>query len=805
MRFPVLTEYATYKDNTEQFAGYNHNARIANGEWHDQRNMTMDHYPVAATREKRALVAACEDTHLYTEQATYDVTGNQGMVYTDDALITLADVKKNGEPVGQWLFRNGELVAMDEAIPFAFDTAQVSYPDAQPLQNDMASIVTGEKMLIENITVDTQEIAVGDEVRVQLYRVAEYTANRPVYERGRSISGVVEGVTETSVLLTITSFTVSKANWADIKGTLKLDLVTPKQARKSNLPAESVESYLKYFTYGQQKQVVRMGSYLCVLPDGVVYEPENTTAPVPVFRIESSCDITSISVDDGKYYINMACARKSDSGDGWETVFGSGADNTQFIFNENKWRIQDDTLQEYLSDQGLWVTRQAYTMITYSQKRTADEAVISPVSVPKVENMFGDLDVGDTVTLALQDTVDANRQVYGIVHADYDNPESYVPCSKKIIDKGKWSDGREYIVVEGLTYAKRTKDKVITTESLYRGDHLTLTRKKPDFASIGCESQNRLWSCSRDGHEIYASTLGKPYNFYDFSGIATDSYAVNVGTYGQFTGCINFLGRPLFFKENALHYVTGSYPTNGGELDSMSYAVTQVTDFKGVEKGSERSLAIIDNVLYYKSSAGIVAYDGSMTSVISYQLGNGKYKNAVAGAYKNKYYVSMEDADGKWHLFVYDTRYGAWCHEDNVHVKQFLNVNNMLVFADADTGRVYNVCDEDIFENGDYQPEGDFEWMCETGTLGYSYPNNKYLSRLQLRLQLAAGAKAALYMQYNSDGVWHKKGELYGKGTRTHLLPIVPMRCDHLKMKLEGSGEVQIFSIAKIFEEGGDR
>ena len=165
----------------------------------------------------------------------------------------------------------------------------------------------------------------------------------------------------------------------------------------------------------------------------------------------------------------------------------------------------------------------------------------------------------------------------------------------------------------------------------------------------------------------------------------------------------------------------------------------------------------------------------------------------------------MEDADGKWHLFVYDTRYGAWCHEDNVHVKQFLNVNNMLVFADADTGRVYNVCDEDIFENGDYQPEGDFEWMCETGTLGYSYPNNKYLSRLQLRLQLAAGAKAALYMQYNSDGVWHKKGELYGKGTRTHLLPIVPMRCDHLKMKLEGSGEVQIFSIAKIFEEGGDR
>ena len=335
------------------------------------------------------------------------------------------------------------------------------------------------------------------------------------------------------------------------------------------------------------------------------------------------------------------------------------------------------------------------------------------------------------------------------------------------------------------------------------GITLKLKRKCPEI-SLACESQNRIWVCSESGTEIYASALGNPYNFYDFSGFASDSYAVNVGTNGAFTACISFLGHPMFFKEDALYVISGSYPSNEGELDSMSYSLSYSSQFKGVEKGSERSLAVIDNILYYKSSCGIVAFDGANTSVISSALGKEKYKNAVAGAYNNKYYVSMQDSKQKRHLFVYDTVLSTWSREDDTDVLQFLKFNNELFFISAKDERLYSVSPENVLNKNEYQKEEAFEWMCESGNMGYSYPNNKYLSRLQLRLKLDNSSSAAVYIQYDSDGVWHRKGELTSRGIQTHLLPIVPVRCDHMKIMLKGRGDVKIISIAKILEEGGD-
>ena len=216
------------------------------------------------------------------------------------------------------------------------------------------------------------------------------------------------------------------------------------------------------------------------------------------------------------------------------------------------------------------------------------------------------------------------------------------------------------------------------------------------------------------------------------------------------------------------------------------------------------SCRFIDNILYYKAAAGIVAFDGVNTAVISDALGKERYKNAVAGAYNNKYYVSMQDRNGVYHMFVYDTEQGTWCKEDNTHVLQFLNVNNELLYINAEDNKIYSVSDEDVLFTEDYEKEGDIDWSAETGNFGYSYANNKFLSRFQIRIQLTDGAKASFYIQYDSDGVWHRKGEMHGKGIRTHLFPIVPVRCDHMKIKIEGVGDAKIFSISKILEEGGD-
>ena len=526
------------------------------------------------------------------------------------------------------------------------------------------------------------------------------------------------------------------------------------------------------------RSIVRMGSYICVFPDGAVYESANIDDTVPVYKIAQRIEPTGVLL--------QTVIEDNASSTGYTDI----PDFEDSTTNTENYRISDGQVQYYVKKSGMWVTQQTYVKISAAAGTFDDFSEGDALFMKfECEDEMGDGDIADITAF------------YGLITYDWQK-KKFNETSIKILKKG--ADG-DYLIVNGFigyTYMGSGSH----TRSCFNAGSIaavSFTRKKPEIA-FACESQNRIWACSKDGHEIYASALGNPYNFYDYSGLATDSYAVNVGTDGEFTGCVNYMGQPLFFKENALHYISGSYPSNNGSMDGMSYAVTTLTDFKGVEKGSEKSFAIIDNILYYKSAAGIVAYDGANTVVVSDALGKERYRNAVAGAYKNKYYVSMQDKNGVYHLFVYDTELGTWCKEDNLQVLQFLPVRNELLYVNAVDNCVYSVSTDNVLELNDYEQEDDFDWECETGNFGYSYPNNKYLSRFQVRMQIADGAKASIYIQYNSDGVWHRKGEMTGKGVRTHLIPIVPIRCDHMKIKFAGKGDVKIFSIAKIFEEGGD-
>ena len=543
---------------------------------------------------------------------------------------------------------------------------------------------------------------------------------------------------------------------------------------------------LSYFTANTAKRsLARIGSDIGVFPDGLIYESSNTDTEIPLFKISAEETLNDFFL---------------------VTVYKRESDREYKEILTNQMPIGVDTAD----GRPYWFNNSD----SYRDLKTYIK-----ISVPSSTGHFKNFRINDTFQISTTGPSGLTESLFSDIV--FKPSEEYSASSYySIVDMGseiKNSVECDYIIIDGFFTYKYSKgnnsdgywlylnSSSFASESKYvQGNaQMKFFRKCPDIA-LACESQNRIWGCSSDGHEIYASALGNPYSFYNFSGLSTDSYAVNVGTQGEFTGCVNYLGRPLFFKENALHIISGSYPTNGGALDGMSYSVTTVTEFKGVEKGSEKSLAIIDNILYYKSSSGIVAYDGANTVVISDKLGNVRYKNAVAGAYKNKYYVSMQDSSGNYNFFVYDTELGTWCREDNVAVLHFFNVDNELLFIDAQTQKIHGVSDENVLMTQDYAKEGDFEWECETGNLGYSYPNNKYLSRFQFRIQLSEGAKASFYIQYNSDGVWHRKGEMTGKGIHTYLFPIIPVRCDHMKIKISGKGDMKLFSISKILEEGGD-
>ena len=348
-----------------------------------------------------------------------------------------------------------------------------------------------------------------------------------------------------------------------------------------------------------------------------------------------------------------------------------------------------------------------------------------------------------------------------------------------------WARGDDYIVVTGILDTVTSQEEPIIVE-----------RRMPTMDFI-VESENRLWGC-RDGgalngevvNELYASKLGDFKNWNCFAGISTDSYVASVGSDGQFTGAITHLGYPLFFKENCMHKVYGNYPAN--------YQI-QTTSCRGVQKGCSKSLSIVNEVLYYKARSSVCAYDGSLPAEMSYALGEVNYSDAVAGTLGNKYYISMKDSSGVYHLFVYDTNKGMWHREDKTQAKAFCTCRGDLYYIEGNKIK-------SILGIAEQEKEKDrVRWMAETGVIGTDSPDKKYISRLDIRLSISIGTRLYFYVQYDSSGEWEHIFTLAGRNLSSFSIPIRPRRCDHLRLRIEGDGEAKIFSICKTIEQGSNK
>lgn len=348
-----------------------------------------------------------------------------------------------------------------------------------------------------------------------------------------------------------------------------------------------------------------------------------------------------------------------------------------------------------------------------------------------------------------------------------------------------WAKGDNYIVVTGMLYEVATQEAPITVE-----------RRMPNMDFV-IENENRLWGCrygeSIGGemvNEIYVSKLGDFKNWNCFMGISTDSYVASVGTDGPFTGAIAHLGYPLFFKENCIHKVYGNYPAN--------YQI-QTTTCRGVQKGCERSLATVNEVLYYKARSGVCAYDGSLPSEISAALGEMSYSKAVAGSLGNKYYISMIDTEGAWHLFVCDTLKGMWHREDDTEAAEFCNCRGELYYIDRADNQIKAVKGAGIRET---RP---IRWSATTGVMGTGSPDKKYISRIDVRMKLDIGSRVSFYAEYDSSGEYeHLFTTPPGKNLRSFAVPIRPLRCDHMRLRIVGEGDAKIYSICKTIEWGSD-
>lgn len=97
------------------------------------------------------------------------------------------------------------------------------------------------------------------------------------------------------------------------------------------------------------------------------------------------------------------------------------------------------------------------------------------------------------------------------------------------------------------------------------------------------------------------------------------------------------------------------------------------------------------------------------------------------------------------------------------------------------------------------------EWMEETGIINASSPERKYLKRLSIRMVLEPGSSVIILAQYDSCGVWESLGHMTGSDLRSFTLPVRPRRCDHLRLRIEGTGKAMIFAITKSLSDGSDK
>ena len=550
------------------------------------------------------------------------------------------------------------------------------------------------------------------------------------------------------------------------------------------------------------RRFVSMGAYLLIWPDKVWYNTADGTHGNMEKKFSAAAgtylfsEAKAVEEQVGQTTLYAIWLVEPCSRDG-KTVYTT-SETHSVAFGSNRTVMQDGITYYYLNSNkpsapkngDAYIDNETRTPYVYSDTEKDWVARDVPVMRLKCKGIGSGFAPEDYVKISYVDT----GAYFGLLGGDNLADGTY---------RAVLAAGDDYLVLDA--YAP----KVAVARQIGEAPPGVYVKAAMDIPDMGyvIEAQNRLWGCKYGTvngklvNEIYASALGRFDVWHKFAGVSTDSYAASVGSDGRWTGAVNYQGYPLFFKEDRMHKV---YVSASGAHRIQEYTM------RGVQPGGAKSLAVVNGVLFYKARDCVCAYDGSGAPTdVSEKLNLNSLSRpgsttSIAAAYRDKYYLylQMNTPPGS-RLLVLDTRRGAWYRENlpSGSITDFTELNGSLLCA---AGGVEEIAHDNQVSELIGTEEGNVAWSCETGLIGYSTVEQKYVSRFNIRMSLARDAYMDVLVQYDSDGVWHNQGRIQGVGTRTFMLPVRPRRCDHFRIRLEGSGDVRIYSFAKIFEAGSD-
>lgn len=308
-----------------------------------------------------------------------------------------------------------------------------------------------------------------------------------------------------------------------------------------------------------------------------------------------------------------------------------------------------------------------------------------------------------------------------------------------------------------------------------------------------CLGANRVWGCSSERGEIYASELGSARNWSVFEGLSSDSYTLSIGSPGAFSACCNFRGSPVFFKENEIIVISGSRPA--------SFALNSY-NARGVSRKSPNGLCVAENGIYYLGYDGVYFFNGSSSVCISEKTGE-QLKRISGGrlAYHNGMLYLCGEKDAESISYVYDVNRGVWHRCSGERVIAFLSYPDapLKVVQRGEESVITTVTDVIPL---DYELTGAAlqkkSWMWESVDISHGTTDKKYVRRISL--DMLCDEPSELYISYDG-GAFHHIGHFPPHPRGSRKVYIYPMRCSVFRLRMEGEGRMKLHNITKEVEE----
>lgn len=746
MFLPTLNQLKQSKLTIDTFGGLCQREAVPAGSFSDMENMACDDYPVLSTRKKRGVGGTLRSLSGFA-------AGTDSLYWISDNILHIGKNEIELPPIKTNLYDTDKLTKGKYYVNGVL--TQNPYLDSF----EILSVSPGDKIDASSWKFTSQYSGAGGGVRVGLFQNGTWVRDLLTYDTvGKDYIEIPAGVNQIAV-----------AYWADDKSRYLY-----------NLTADGKKQ--------EKREMVLMGANLFVFPDKVYV---NTEAPEKkVEHMENAFEAKKgyrlrlfkvpFNFDGNKNTIHQANLYEPDNSKTLTgTVASSGVNGDVFVS----------------------VAQTPSVLYQVTGLKTHENGVkleTRKLSLTRVDNYY--------LLVAIQDDTGKECDLSFLSEGDYVEfkglegrlePLNGWHCVEKVLMQ-KFSNAEEKKGVL-LINAKLDNDSYSYNSAednieftRFDAAGFAIKRSTPDMEYV-VGYQNRLWGCNSEKNEIYCSALGDFKNWRKYEETSISSYAASVGVAGIFTGACVQNGVPTFFKENTIFKIYGTRPQN---FQILSY------EQKGVEQGSGKSLCLIGGVCYYKAVDGVYAYDGNSVHRISGSLGDENFSRAIAGRQVDKYYISLfSENKMQRFLYCYDTSKGLWTKEDAARISAFANCREQLYFIEDDT--LYSVGGRNDFTvaNGIESVEDAFAWFAETGDLYEDSTDKKYISKLQLRLTVQGSVNISLQQD---GGQWETVYRTVEKDKRTITVPILPRRCEYLRVRLEGRGACKLYALSMTSEKGSE-